>query len=100
MKNRFLLALLWLNSVVTLCADEPLAIETFRRLGSEAAMTFPLQPGIKEYTFFSTTNLNSPFLTNSSFNFLPYGRSEFIVDNVSATVVGSWTTATTSTDKY
>ena len=101
MKTRFFSAFLWLLFVSICCADGPLVIEDFQKRGNQAAITFPFSSGVKAYTFLSTTNLNSPWLTNNGFALVPYGQPEFIIDNTSALVVGgTWATGTSSTDKF
>lgn len=80
---------------------DTLAITNVTRSGQQTGVQFPLLPATKSYTFLSTTNLSQPFATNYSFSLTPFGQPEYVIDNVSATVVGTWSTGTTaSTDKF
>ena len=100
------IALFALVAITSLVAIEPLTaapspdVTTFNRLGSQTTLRFQAMDGIDSYTIWSASNLNSSFTLNTNFSLKPVGQPEFVVDNPTATISGSWTLTSSATDRF
>lgn len=103
MKNSFLLLMALAGAVLfsrDLRADVPVPITTFGRSSSNTTIRYEPLVGVDTYTVYSASNLAASFLPNTNFSWAPVGQPEWVIDNPSATVVGTWTTASSSSDRY
>ena len=106
--KKLLFLLASLMALASWAQDVPAPVITnVIKFGSQEALRFPLSPGAKAYTIYTSTNLNSNFIADPGFNLEPFystntifGLPEFVIDNQSARIVGSWTTGTSSADKF
>lgn len=107
MKAGSLFAVLLAVADLTAFADAPPIISNLEKHDDTISMRFPLYPATQAYSLLNSTNLGPFVTTNTSFILRPFlvtntvlGQPEYIIDNGSATFAGTWSTGTSSSDKY